>query len=303
MQFTPLSDENVQIYLLFYRPASDDPFQNRLVAFFDGPFCHVEMAFPEKYGTEPWEKEVWGSSIYQGDTIFYKTKTYQREGYFSFAIEVTKSQCLKIKNYCRMQSENGVGFSKLAMYSAYLPVQFFNIEGTFCSKHVAMALQEGFVQDVLHLNPCLVTPSSLYRALLLNSSKSPIVQVVPSKMMNHTTTVQKNADASCMMNVAMPNTSNSVTINLVTLARNNSLCSNMTKELLSTFRQDRKHSPIEDDTTTTACHSNQNKNTAQYTNTTSTKMRFQQDLSQSFLHNHLLHPDNNNNKKLVMFYQ
>ena len=183
MQFTPITDDKVQIYLLFYRPASDDPFQNRLVAYFDGPFCHVEMAFPEKYGVEPWEKEVWGSSIYQGDTIFFKTKTYQREGYFSWAIEVTKSQCLKIKNYCRTQSENGVKFSKLAMYSAYLPFEIFkNVDGTFCSKHVTMALQEGGVDEIMQLNPCLVTPSSLYKILVMNSTQNPIVHVVPSKM-------------------------------------------------------------------------------------------------------------------------
>lgn len=211
MQFTPINDDKVQIYLLFYKPASDDPFQNRLVAFFDGPFCHVEMAFPEKYGMEPWEKEVWGTSIYQGDTIFYKTKTYQREGYFSFAIEVTKSQCLKIKNYCRMQSEKGVKFSKLAMYSAYLPVHIFkDIDGTFCSKHVAMALQEGGIGEIAHLNPCLVTPSSLYRVLLLNSDRSPIVQVVPSKMM----------DLSCATSPS------------------NVICSKMAKEMITVFKNE-----------------------------------------------------------------
>jgi hypothetical protein len=246
MQFTPLSDEYVQIYLLFYMPASDDAFQNRLVAFFNGPFCHVEMAFPEKYGTEPWDTEVLGSSIYQGETIFFKPKTYQREGYFSFAIEVTKAQCLKIKHYCRVQSENGVPFSKLAMYAAYLPVQLFRVEGTFCSKHVTMALQEGFVEGVMHLNPCLVTPSSLYRAL--NRAHSPIVQVVPSKMMNHTT-----GDET------------------ITLAKNNALGGNMTKELLSTFRLAERE-------------------------------EVQLSISQSFVQNHLLHPENRTNKRLVMFY-
>ncbi len=182
MQFTHIAEENVQIYLLFYMPASDDPFTNRLVAFFNGPFCHVEMAFPEKYGIEPWEKEMWGSSIYQGDNIFFKSKTYQREGYYAYAIEVTKAQCIKIKNYCRYQSEKQVKFSKMAMYSAYLPFQLFDIEGTFCSKHVTMALQEGEVNEIMHLNPCLVTPSSLYKTLLLNNNKTPIVQIIPSKM-------------------------------------------------------------------------------------------------------------------------
>jgi len=283
MQFTPLSDENVQIYLLFYRPASDDPFQNRLVAFFDGPFCHVEMAFPEKYGMELWEKEVWGSSIYQGDTIFYKSKTYQREGYFSFAIEVTKTQCLKIKNYCRMQAEREVQFSKLAMYSAYLPVQLFNIDGTFCSKHVTMALQEGLVDEVLHLNPCLVTPSSLYRALLLNNAKNPIVQVIPSKMLNHS-----SSSAAELHQTNASDFNHDIKI----MVKNNALCANMAKELLGTMRNHNNN--------------NNNRNKEAVTDTTGNKMNLdnvmhiQKSLSESFLQNCLLHPNLHNNKNKLM---
>ena len=281
MQFTPLSDENVQIYLLFYRPASDDPFQNRLVAFFDGPFCHVEMAFPEKYGMELWEKEVWGSSIYQGDTIFYKAKTYQREGYFSFAIEVTKAQCLKIKNYCRMQAEREVEFSKLAMYSAYLPVQLFNIDGTFCSKHVTMALQEGMVEEVLHLNPCLVTPSSLYRTLLLNNAKNPIVQVIPSKMMNHSTETHKSK-ASQSNNIICYNR------DIKLIVKNNPLCDNMAKELLSTMRN--HHNLNQSDEIVPSGKINMNQDTP----------HIQKSLSESFLQKCLLHPKFQNSKKLVI---
>jgi len=161
----------------------DDPFQNRLVALFNGPYCHVEMAFPEKYGDEPWEKEMWGTSIYQGETIFFKPKTYQRDGYFSFAIEVSQAQRIKIKEYCRMQAEQGVPFSRAAMYLAYLPFQLMHMEGTFCSKHVASALLAGQVDGMHNLNPCLVTPSSLYKTLLQQSmTQSPIVHVIPSRM-------------------------------------------------------------------------------------------------------------------------
>jgi hypothetical protein len=182
MQFLPLLHDRAQIYLLFYKPSWSDPFQNQLVALFDRPYCHVEMAFPERMGEAPWEKEVWGSSIYQGETVFFKPKTYQREGYFVFAIEVSQAQRIKIKEYCRQQTEREVGFSKAAMYLAYLPVHLFNIEGTFCSKHVASALMVGDVEGMQHLNPALVTPSSLYRLLLKRSTESPIVQVIPSRM-------------------------------------------------------------------------------------------------------------------------
>ena len=177
MQFTTLMHDRAQIYLLFYKPSADDPFLNKMVAYFNGPYCHVELAFPEKYGDEPWEKEMLGTSIYQGETIFFKPKTYQRDGYFSFAIEVSQAQRIKIKDYCRVQSERNVPFSKAAMYLAYLPVQIMHLEGTFCSKHVTNALLAGQVEGLKHLNPNLVTPSSLYRTMLQKSMESPIVQV------------------------------------------------------------------------------------------------------------------------------
>jgi hypothetical protein len=188
MQFSQLVHDRTQIYLLFYRPTASDPFLNRLVAYWNGPYCHVEMAFPERTGDEVWEKEVWGSSIFQGESIFFKPKTYSRDGYFSFAIEVTQAQRIKIKEYCRMQTEQAVAFNLWAMYLSYLPFQVVQLEGTFCSKHVANALcvgnVEGFHQGV---NPSQVTPSSLFRMLLRKSQmQSPIVHVIPSRMTQDT---------------------------------------------------------------------------------------------------------------------
>jgi hypothetical protein len=188
MQFATLAaHDKVQIYLLFYRPSASDPFQNRLVAYFNGPYCHVEMAFPERHGEELWEKEVWGTSVYQGESIFFKPKTYQRDGYFSFALEVTQAQRIKIKEYCRQQAEREVMFCKWAMYLSYLPLQMLRTNGTFCSKHVSSALQMGQVEGFQDVNPSLVTPSSLYRMLLKKSqTDSPIVHVVPSRMSEDT---------------------------------------------------------------------------------------------------------------------
>lgn len=182
MQFPTLSADRAQIHLLFYRPCADDHILNRIVAFIDGPFSHVEMAFTEKLGDEPWEKEVWGSSIYQGETVFFKPKTYQREGYVSFALELSAAQVLKVKNFCRTQAERNVSFSRKAMYAAYLPFQLVRTEDTFCSKHVTMALQYAMLPEVMSLNPALVTPSLLHRILTVQSKAQPIVHVVPCKL-------------------------------------------------------------------------------------------------------------------------
>ena len=183
MQLGQLQLDRVQVYLLFYRPSESDPFQNRLVALFDGPFSHVEMAFPERYGEEPWEREVWGSSIYQGESVFFRPRTYLRDGYVSFALEVSTAQMLKIKHYCRVQAEREVPFSLSAMYAAYLPVQVAHTEATFCSKHVTRALQYALLPEIMGLNPALVTPSRLYRALMaMRGGMGPIVHVVPSRL-------------------------------------------------------------------------------------------------------------------------
>ena len=169
----------VQIYLLFYKPKENDPYLNRLVALADGPFSHVEMAFSERWGEQPWEKELWGSSIYQGETVFFKPKTYARDGYISIALDVTLPQMYKIKSYCKQEQENKVAFNRNAMFAAYFPFyQFINTRDTFCSKHVTAALQHGGVTEVQDLNPSLMTPSKLYNKL----SSQTVQVVVPSKM-------------------------------------------------------------------------------------------------------------------------
>ena len=192
MDFKIVPVNRVQVYLLFYRPKTDDPLLNRLVALFDGPYCHVEMAFSDKWGEHPWERELWGSSIYQGETVFFKPKTYARDGYFSFAIEVTVPQMYKIRSFCKNQSSRGVGFSRAAMYAAYVPYyQLVTTEDTFCSKHVTEALQYGGVTQVENLNPSLMTPSKLFKLLTSQPAQTPIVQVIPSKMF------AKNAKSEC----------------------------------------------------------------------------------------------------------
>ena len=188
MDFRIIPTDLVQIYLLFYKPKRDDPLLNRLVSYFDGPFCHIEMAFPDKWGEQPWEREIWGSSIYQNETVFFKPKTYARDGYFSVAIEVTVPQMYRIKSFCKHQYEQKVAFSPTAMYFAYSPhFQFVHTDKTFCSKHVAAALQYGGVEKVMGLNPALMTPSKLHAvfASQTNGRDNLIVQVLPSKMFAH----------------------------------------------------------------------------------------------------------------------
>ena len=174
-----------QVWLLFYTPSDTDPLQNRLVAHFNGPFCHVEIAFAESVGEEPWQRKMWGSSVYQGETVFYQPKRYKRDGYVSFTLEVTRQQLECMKQHCKIVSESMVPFNPWAMYAAFLPWQLMSWRGTFCSKHVTEVLQRARVPHVLALNPCLVTPSSLYRALQQHNKScetAMVMQMVPSKL-------------------------------------------------------------------------------------------------------------------------
>ena len=155
----------MQVYVLFYRPCMADPLLNRLVAFFDGPFSHVEMAFPDRFGEEPWERVVWGSSIYQGETVFLRQKTYKRDGYVSIALEVTAAQLWRIRAFCKAHADRQTPFHQMAMFAAYLPFQLVETEGTFCSKFVTHALQAASVGGLDGANAALMTPSRLFRAL------------------------------------------------------------------------------------------------------------------------------------------
>ena len=196
MQLTVLSADRAQILLLFYKPSATDPLFNRAVALFCPPFCHVEMAFPERYGAEPCECDIFGSSIYQGETVFYKKKSYARDGYVCLTIEVSLAQQWRVKNYCKNQSNACVPFNRWAMYGSYIPL-FRTDEGTFCSKHITNALKYGGVLHQECVDACRMTPSGLHAMLCDKQIAAPIVQVVPARM-NNTSDTQRDARNTIM---------------------------------------------------------------------------------------------------------
>ena len=171
-------EDKRQAYVLFYKPTPSDPVLNHAVAFVNGPFSHCEIALPERVGEAPWDRVVWGSSIYQGEPVFFRPKTYQRDGYVSIALEVSFAQMNRLRAFCRYHAERKTPFSLAAMYAAFLPVQLFKTSATFCSKHVAEALISANVIDPDLINPALMTPSRLYQRL----SRVAILQIVPSRM-------------------------------------------------------------------------------------------------------------------------
>lgn len=187
MNLVPLKTNRAQIILLFYTPGPADHWLNKLVAYWKPPFSHVEIAFPERYGDAPWDKEIYGSSVYQKECVFFKRKTYARDGYESICFEVAQWQYDAIKQFCRTCAEMGVPFNRLAMYTSFLPTQLYSdYYGTFCSKYIVDALQQGRIDWVSGVNPNLLSPSCIY-SLYVNSRKNgtnrggaPILHLIPS---------------------------------------------------------------------------------------------------------------------------
>ena len=132
------------------------------------------------------EKVIWGTSIFQDEPVFFKKRTYQRDGYVSIALEVSLTQQLCVRKYCREQAAAEVPFDKTGMYMAYLPIQVWSGRGTFCSKHITQALQHGGVIPA-HCegggNPALSTPSKLHK-FIVGSKNRAIVHGIPSRMAN-----------------------------------------------------------------------------------------------------------------------
>ena len=64
----------------------------------------------------------------QGEPVFFKKRTYQREGYVSVALEVSLAQQRSVRDYCKRRSAAGVRFDRTGMYFAYFPVQLWTSE-------------------------------------------------------------------------------------------------------------------------------------------------------------------------------
>lgn len=65
----------MEVVLFFHKPTPDDHYINHAVAAVDGPFSHVEIAFPSYSGNKTAQSDstkiLFGSSIFQGGSCFF----------------------------------------------------------------------------------------------------------------------------------------------------------------------------------------------------------------------------------------
>lgn len=160
------------IYICFRIPPHTDPPLNRLVAWFNPPACHCEIAFDMHGTVERPSTDVIVSSIYEDTTVFVRKREFKQLCYIQEPIVVSKSQAQTMLAFCHKAERDVVTYSSCGMLSSifgccciYLtprpdPVQ---MSKTFCSQHVTMTLQKGGLLQ--HLHPSFVTPSSLLKEI------------------------------------------------------------------------------------------------------------------------------------------
>jgi hypothetical protein len=148
--------------LAFLRPAPDDNMVNRLTARLSKHgICHVELVF----------EGMLAFSIYHNSTPFLKQRTMANPGYEFVSLSVTPKEYRAALQFCRSAVAEAYAFDDRGLYLASvhpggcLDKPSSAVGKTFCSKIVTEALQFADVEEVDHLYPSAVTPSSLYAAV------------------------------------------------------------------------------------------------------------------------------------------
>lgn len=159
------------VKILFYKPFENDCFINRFVSYLDPPFCHVEICFENNMA----------SSIFAGEKVFFKQRTYANPNYIIEAITVPDENYNDMYRMCIERERVGMGFDSFGMYTAMIPlIKSMQVNCTFCSRHVTEVLQRGKVSEVMHLDASKVSPSKLHH--VLRQSKKMVIDSVPYKM-------------------------------------------------------------------------------------------------------------------------
>lgn len=176
-----------KIMLCFYTPTPQDVWVNRAVAVVGRHrFCHCELRFDDGFAT----------SIFAGEQVFYRKRTYSNPNYTLLSMLVSARQERALKAIAEEHAQGNVTFDACGMYAAVSPCMAgvyavlcgcvccdrgsARLKPTFCSSYVTHLLQRVGIQEVALLNPRSTTPSMLYDAV----HRTPMVcwDTVPFKM-------------------------------------------------------------------------------------------------------------------------
>jgi hypothetical protein len=166
------------VRVLFLRAVSGDPWVNRLVSALDPPFCHVEIEFETSGGLGA----AMASSIYAGETVFLRPRSFANPNYTIVTLNVTDAAFARMYEYAQRAAGRETRFSSAAMYLSFLPpgCQALGAEHTFCSAYVTSVLQAGGLHETRRLVAGRMRPSTLHRVLATAQQQS--FSTVPYKM-------------------------------------------------------------------------------------------------------------------------
>lgn len=137
--------------LCFYDPTHDNQgLVNKIVSFFDGPYCHVELFWP------PTSEAV---SMYMGSGVIIRKREFDEKRYTRLKIPCTIQQMTTAYLHAQYLQQQGTRFNVLALtpLAGFLPANKFS----YCSKLVAEILTHANIVEI----PTNVSPSHLYRIL------------------------------------------------------------------------------------------------------------------------------------------
>lgn len=183
------------IRVMFLEAVPNDPFVNRIVSRIDPPYCHVELEFDDNT-----QGPCLASSIFAGETVFFKRRTFSNPNYTTITLHVEDSSYARIVKFCEQKAKGNVQFDSWGMYSSWLAACIpgplrrclapvcFQTNRTFCSRFVTEALQAGDIPEVRGVDACLMRPSLLHKRLSTSTRKC--FSTVPYKMLLMTQRVQ-----------------------------------------------------------------------------------------------------------------
>lgn len=158
---------NPTLRVQFYNPENDDQGMiNKVVAWYDPPYCHVELHLPKKMPDDP--HNVWSEqaiSIHMNSKIHCQRRTFKNAAYETVHLHCTLQQLQLLKNEISCILQQDIKFSTAAMLGSYYGLNLCPENHTFCSKLVGDLLQSvGLLPANVDCN--ILSPSQLYRLLL-----------------------------------------------------------------------------------------------------------------------------------------
>ena len=150
-----------KISVAFYRGGgANEPLMNRLTRWITGEFVHCEMVFVDDRSP----KHNASCSVWAGENVFYKPKTFGREGWSYLSMNVPTDTAVAMRNWCKEQAAQDLPFNSWGFYRAITPFPR-TTDGAcwFCSELCTACMQQGgFVSKAI---PGAMTPTHLWKLM------------------------------------------------------------------------------------------------------------------------------------------